>query len=49
MKTFKAFIKDFEAPQKSVKKNYLMFFLHPRLEREGLRRIVYADDVFNQK
>ena len=36
MKTFKAFIKPFEAPQRSLKKNKLIFSLRPELGGEGL-------------
>ena len=37
MKALKAFIKPFEAPQRSVKiKIYVKFSLHPGLGREGL-------------
>ena len=37
MKAFKAFIKPFEVPQKSVKKKFKLFFSRqPRSGREGL-------------
>ena len=36
MKTFKAFIKPFEIPQRSLKKNKLIFSLLPELGGEGL-------------
>ena len=36
MKAYKAFIKPFEAPQRSENKNKLFFYLCPGSEQEGL-------------
>ena len=40
MKAFKAFIKPFEAPERSVKISKLIFSLRPELGWEGLNVII---------
>ena len=48
MNAFKAFIKPFEAPQRSVKIKFkLIFSLCPGSEREGLRN--YKKAIFSMK